>query len=221
MTTNGYLLSPSTFKELVEAGVTSYQISLDGPENIHNLTRIKANGEGTFERIWSNLISIKNSDYQNVNILLRIHLTKDNLSSMSKFMLELRNHFVGDPRFKILLKPVGRLGGANDSKLNLINNNEEESIIKQLKTLLYQNSPKINDFETDNICYASRPNSIAIRSDGSLVKCTVALKNERNIIGNIEPDGTLNINEKRLAPWLRGLITLNSEALACPNRMLL
>ncbi|KQU24559.1 radical SAM protein [Bacillus sp. Leaf13] len=226
ITTNGYLLSPSTFEELVEEGVTQYQISLDGPQNIHNLTRIKANGEGTFERIWSNLLSIKNSNHKNIKIILRVHLTKDNLPYMSNFMLELKNHFVGDPRFNIFLKPVARLGGSNDSSLNLVDKNEENSIIEQLKTLLYQNSPekqsspKINDFKPEDVCYASKPNSIAIRSDGSLAKCTVALNDERNIIGNIEPDGTLNINENRLAPWLRGLITLNSETLACPKHML-
>lgn len=217
ITTNGYLLSPSTFEELVEEGVTHYQISLDGPKNIHNLTRIKANGQGTFERIWSNLISIKNSDNQNFEIILRIHLTKDNLPYMSDFMLELRNHFVGDPRFKIFLKRVGRLGGPNDSKLNLINYNEDQTSIDKLKTLLYQDSHEINNFEPGNVCYASRPNSIAIRSDGSLAKCTVALNDERNSIGNIQPDGTLNINKNRLAPWLRGLATLDAETLECPK----
>ncbi|TXR95420.1 radical SAM protein [Bacillus sp. SH7-1] len=220
ITTNGYLLSPSTFKELVEEGVTHYQISLDGPKNIHDLTRIKANGKGTFERIWNNLMSIKNSEYKNFQILLRIHLTKDNLPHMSDFMGELRDHFVGDPRFQILLKPVGKYGGPNDHKLNVINDKEEQIFIEQFKSMLYQNSTEVNDFKTDNVCYASRPNSIAIRSDGSLAKCTVALHDERNSIGNIEPDGTLNINKNRLSPWLRGLVTLDSETLECPKRML-
>ncbi|UDW08397.1 radical SAM protein [Bacillus cereus] len=219
MTTNGYLLTPSTFEALVKEGVTRYQISLDGPKSIHNLTRIKANGEGTFEKIWDNLLYIRSSDHKNIQITLRIHLTQDNLAYMSDFMLELRKQFVQDPRFKIFLKPIARLGGPNDSILNLINKNEKESIIDQLKSLLYQNSPEssdINDFKSDPVCYASKPNSIAIRSDGSLAKCTVALQDEQNNIGNIELDGILNINQNRLAPWLRGVFTLDSEALACP-----
>lgn len=223
ITTNGFLLSPSTFEDLVEEGVTQYQISLDGPENIHNLTRKKANGEGTFERIWNNLLHIKSSNHDNIEITLRIHLSKDNIPYMSDFMLELRNHFVGDPRFKIFLKPIERLGGPNDSTLGLLNRDEKEPTIKHLKSLLYQNSfSEMNDFNLnqDYVCYASKPNSIAIRSDGSLAKCTVALNDERNSIGKINPDGSLNISQDRLAPWLRGLFTLDSETLSCPKRML-
>ncbi|MEC2257861.1 radical SAM protein [Bacillus cereus] len=218
MTTNGFLLSPSTFRELVKVGITSYQISLDGPKDTHDLTRVKVNGEGTFETIWSNLLNIRCSNQNNIEIILRIHLTRDNLEYMNDFMLNLKREFIGDPRFKIYLMPVGRLGGPNDNKLNLINKDEKENIIQQLKLLLYGDSPQTNELIPPEICYASKPNSIAIRSDGSLAKCTVALNDERNKIGNINLDGTLTIDQSRLAPWLRGLITLDYLSLACPKK---
>ena len=58
MTTNGYRLSSQRFLELSRAGVERYQISLDGPRQIHDKTRLRSDGAGTFDRIWGNLISI-------------------------------------------------------------------------------------------------------------------------------------------------------------------
>ncbi|WP_321145810.1 radical SAM protein, partial [Bacillus mycoides] len=220
MTTNGYLLTPSTFNNLVEVGITEYQISLDGPKDIHNLTRIKANGSGSFETIWKNLLSIKQSNHSNVKIILRIHLTNENLPYMKDFMLELKKHFVNDSRFTVFLKPVAKLGGLNDENLDLINSSDRVSIIQQLEAILYEDSQRLETNTQPNICYAARPNSIAIRSDGSLAKCTVALQDERNSIGNINPDGTLNIIQERLAPWLRGLTTLDRLDLSCPKQKL-
>lgn len=55
MTTNAYYLTPSLFSELTEAGVLDYQITLDGPRDLHK-TRLRADGKGTFDRIWKNLL---------------------------------------------------------------------------------------------------------------------------------------------------------------------
>lgn len=66
------------------------------------------------------------------------------------------------------------------------------------------------------ICYAAKPNSLLIRADGRIGKCTVALTDERNTIGQVNPDGTLTIDNDRLRPWVRGLATLDARALECP-----
>jgi len=42
------------------------------------------------------------------------------------------------------------------------------------------------------ICYASKANSLVIRADGRIAKCTVALNDERNHIGDLKPDGSLD-----------------------------
>src|SRR6266850_5496840 len=40
MTTNGYLLDTPAVERLAELGISSYQISLDGPEDLHDQTRV-------------------------------------------------------------------------------------------------------------------------------------------------------------------------------------
>ena len=69
---------------------------------------------------------------------------------------------------------------------------------------------------TDYVCYAAKANSYVIRADGRIGKCTVALTNDANCIGHILPDGTLDLDAKKLAPWLSGWKTQDGAALACP-----
>jgi uncharacterized protein len=63
---------------------------------------------------------------------------------------------------------------------------------------------------------AAKANSYVIRADGRVGKCTVALRSDNNSIGHILQDGTLEIDAKKLAPWLTGWKTQQREALACP-----
>ena len=70
--------------------------------------------------------------------------------------------------------------------------------------------------EPQYICYAAKANSLLIRSDGRIGKCTVALDDDRNTIGRICEDGTIELDNLKLRPWLRGLDDLSVSALACP-----
>ena len=58
MTTNGALLDVDVAKRLYHIGIRQYQISLDGWGDVHDQTRRRRNGKGSFKKIWSNLIAI-------------------------------------------------------------------------------------------------------------------------------------------------------------------
>src|SRR5690606_22612548 len=66
------------------------------------------------------------------------------------------------------------------------------------------------------ICYAAKANSLLIRADGRIGKCTVALDDDRNTIGSLRPDGTIEIDNEKLRPWLRGIESLDEQDLGCP-----
>jgi uncharacterized protein len=53
--TNGSLLTPDVSERLVELGVESAQITLDGPRELHDRRRPMASGEPTFDRILRHL----------------------------------------------------------------------------------------------------------------------------------------------------------------------
>ncbi|MGA5673933.1 radical SAM protein [Bacillus bombysepticus] len=214
MTTNGYLLSPSTFSKLINIGILDYQITLDGPSKIHNQTRLRADGQGTFNKIWSNLIAMKEFT-EPFSITLRIHVSPNNISELEELITSLHNNFIDDKRFKILFKTIGHLGGINDSNFEIFSGHKKEEIINQLERKFY-GKDYIKKEKEPYICYASRPNSLTIRSDGSLGKCTVALSQSHNNIGSINPDGTLKINQEHLSLWLRGLSDFDYNILGCP-----
>ncbi|MBD1835210.1 hypothetical protein H6F61_21610 [Cyanobacteria bacterium FACHB-472] len=44
----------------------------------------------------------------------------------------------------------------------------------------------------------------------------MALYDDRNKIASLQPDGTLKLIPGRLAPWVRGIETLDTATLHCP-----
>ena len=218
MTTNGYLLDYKTANALANVGVRRYQISLDGPREVHNKTRLRADGNGTYDKIWSNLLAIRNSSLP-VSILLRIHFSADTFQLLDPLIEDIKKEFLLDPRFSVVFKAIGRWGGENDHAIKVLSKKKKEQAVRSLQTKLFGenlDSPQ-NLPEPDNyVCYASRSNSLVIRSNGDVAKCTVALYDDRNKVATLQPDGTIKLIPGRLAPWLRGMETLDFDTLGCP-----
>ncbi|NVI84315.1 radical SAM protein [Janthinobacterium sp. BJB401] len=218
ITTNAYTLNKFTFESLAELGIRSYQISLDGDKIEHDKTRKLTSGNGSFSKIWSNLISIKSSKLQ-FQIVLRIHLHKDNVESVKLLLDKIYHEFYSDERFSIFFKAVGDWGGDRVKEMNLMMSSAE--VIAGLNTYLTQLGwylPRTSEVieSTVRACYAALPNSFVIRADGSLAKCTVAFNDERNGVGKINSDGTLTIENKAMQSFMRGFQSMNPLDLLCP-----
>lgn len=218
MTTNGYFLDYETASALADCGVREYQISLDGPREVHNETRLRADGQGTYERIWANLLAIRNSSLP-VSLLLRVHFSADTVPSLLPLLEDIKTQFLTDSRFSVAVMPIGRWGGANDAAIQLMSKDKQEQAIATfLRVLFGENvsSPQNLSRMDGYVCYASRSNALVIRPNGHVGKCTLALYDERNKVGTLQPDGTIQLIPGRLAPWLRGLETLDPKVLSCP-----
>lgn len=218
MTTNAYLLDIKTALELSNLGIRKYQISLDGPKNIHDRSRLRADGSSTFDRIWSNLLAIRNSSLP-IEITLRIHVAVDTCNFLDPLLEDIKREFLSDSRFSVFFKAIERLGGSNDESIQQFSRAEHDLVMNKLKDKLFGDNHKSlqnKDLPDNYICYASRPNSLIIRANGDIGKCTVALYDERNKIATLQPDGTMEVIPGRLAPWVRGLETLDPVTLACP-----
>lgn len=220
-TTNGALLTRARFERFHELGLRHYQISLDGYGAVHDATRRRANGNGTFDQIWKNLKAISRSD-RDGSIMLRIHLLPHNIPSVLELLDQIQCD-LADPRFKLFFKPVGHWGGPNDGQFDILkaSSAEFEAAMHVIKARLVGMSNPVIENGPDaaglpEICYASRANSLGIRADGRIAKCTVALNDPRNAIGQILPDGRLEIDREKLAPWLRGFEGFDLATLGCP-----
>lgn len=219
MTTNGYLLNINILQKLVSLGVNKYQISLDGLEDIHNKTRVLKNGEGTFNVIWNNLKSIRNSNLR-VSILLRVHFSADNCNEINQLINSINYEFGNDKRFTVIFKDIGHYGGANDSQINLLKNEDKKQWL-YLYTQKIKNKSQLRTLEENYICYASRPNSIIIRANGDICKCTIFLNDNRNKVGYLDDDGNMFIYKDRLIPWFIGFEKMNMKLLKCPMQQIL
>jgi uncharacterized protein len=219
MTTNAWGLTLETLKSLVALGVRDYQITLDGPAHLHDQVRRRADGAATFERIWSNLRDAHASALA-FNINLRIHIRPDTADEVRRWLPELEETLLCDPRFKVLLKTVEHLGGPNDAVVRVYRNDRErEAVVAPLYKRLGARGAFRNDIFA-RACYAGRPNAWVVRSNGDLARCTVALRDPANRVGRLTEDGELDIDAERLRPWFHGLPSLADEVLACPAKSL-
>lgn len=215
MTTNGYFLDASTFANLISLGITSFQISLDGPERSHNLSRRLANGGQTFDAIWKNLVECKR-EKRHFNIMLRVHFSADTLKEAFLLTHLINKEFGSDQRFSIFFKGIEKLGGKNDDKIQTLSKAALKEALDELKGA---SSLSTHDIKADSgcyICYASKPNSLVIRANGRIAKCTVDFFSEKNDIGVISPSGKVELDQDKVRWWMRGFLSQNEFELGCP-----
>lgn len=217
ITTNGYLLDVRKFIMLINAGITSFQIVLDGPRGLHDRARFRIENKSNLERIWYNLNEIKQL-YHDFEIILRLQVTPENYRSMYDFINQLKFNFKNDKRFKIFFKVFENIAGPNAGMFSILGNKTKIEILNRLSEHVGNDMP-IHTLNADNqayICYAASQNAWVIRTNGTLAKCTVALEDERNSIGRINPNGSLSLDQNKMQLWLRGLKTKDVVSLTCP-----
>lgn len=225
VTTNGWYLDKDLLIQLLDYEQNQFQITLDGWEDTHDRTRKLRSGAGTFNRIWANLLAARDVE-RDFRVLLRLHLTESNFSSLEVLCARIAEEFGNDDRFHFNFQDVRPLGGPGNSSTRRMDEADVQCRIDRLSTLLCSRSPRVvtedrfashSSVEAQQyICYASKANSLVIRADGSIAKCTVALSSQKNKIGRLHEDGTLDIDNELLRPWIRGLSTRNLSELSCP-----
>ncbi|WDE14342.1 radical SAM protein [Thalassomonas haliotis] len=247
MTTNGYLLDKNTLEAFINLGITHYQVSLDGTGQAHDKTRVRINGQGTFDRIWQNLLSFQSS-HLHFSILLRMHVTKTNGRAMLALAHLVRRNFGKDKRYHTFVRGISNLGKSVRGDVSEYVPKDKQgldALISKIKVILagegektvnneYQTKPgdqessdnKSNDTDNNDkadnpyICYAAKPRQLLIRADGRLAKCTIMFDDDRNNLGKINRDGSLDLDGQKMALWTRGFASLDKSELACPAKAL-
>ena len=155
-------------------------------------------------------------------VLLRVHATRENLSELGGFIQQLAACFADDSRFRLSLRPVRRLGGPNDAALAVLDP-EEEPRLEVLKSEAKKKGLTLHSGAFDSPgslqgCYAAAANSLVVRSNGDLAKCTVAFHHPRNRVGVLLPDGGVRLDTEKMLGWLRGVFNEDDASLTCPMK---
>jgi uncharacterized protein len=151
-------------------------------------------------------------------VTLRIHILNSNVDAMPDLVTDINDAFAEDRRFSVAFTPIERLGGPIDNELPVMSSSERASSIRELTSLLRYPEQEAghDDTAAPYVCYAARPNSLAIRADGTIAKCTVALRDPQNSIGRLERDGSVTVDKSKFRYWIRGLASMNEQELSCP-----
>ncbi|MCJ7481764.1 MAG: SPASM domain-containing protein [Thermodesulfovibrionales bacterium] len=200
ITTNGYLLNKSRIKELIQVGYHNFQVTVDGPAELHNRTRILQDGTGTFTRVFNNIVLLAQA-HPKVKISVRVNFNQDNLHSIP----ELLKLFPSPIRsqLRVVFEPIF---GENSISAN---DNIPSSEISISLTKYYSLAKKLGyDVTLGNIqpgklvyCYAERNNQFIINYNGDVFKCSVSTFDPKNRIGSLSSDGKINIEKEQLSVW--------------------
>jgi len=105
--TNGYLMDGTMASHFKDIGITQAQITIDGPQPVHDARRKLMNGKGTFDRIVENLTVT--SDILEINV--RINIDKANVESACDVVLLLKERGIL-PRVRVSFAQVKSSGAA-------------------------------------------------------------------------------------------------------------
>ncbi len=221
MTTNGYLLNAEKVKQFYDYSITVYQITIDGFR--HDENRPLLDGRKTLNKLVDNLIEIqKLPEKYNFKIIIRYNILEKNEDL--RWYDKLSEIFKKDNRFSVLIRVVSDFGGENIKNINLLNQGTYKEVLKQhinYATELGLNVEN-NLIKTPfaSLCYASLKNSYIVRSNGRIVKCTLMLDDNKNLIGHA--NSSVVIDEERNNLWHQSKIEDKclqcNYILACLNK---
>ena len=206
MSTNGYYLTKERFIELLARNVHRYMVTLDGAREVHDQRRKLSTGGKTYETIIGNLKELRSIDAF-FAIDIRINFDKDNAGDVPELLRMLSESFKGDGRFQILIRPVGRWGGPQDDLIPNCDRTAADTYLWELTEYGLEQGLTLSETIADtlmpsgSVCYAAKPNSLVIGSDGQLYKCSVALDDEMNQVGRLHKDGRMELDTDKISLW--------------------
>lgn len=213
MTTNAYNMTPEVFDMLYRNKIYIYQITLDGAKAEHDKQRVKADGSGTFDRIFDNLMYIRNNKqkYRLAKITIRTNVTRDIMLNLDEFLDLYQTHFASDERFTLRFTEANQyeqdIDEQDDSRLLKSDYLERKEFLDIIYSDEYrERMTSIGDIvnmftPTRYLCYAAARDGYVIDAELNVFKCTVHFDLDENKIGYINDNGDMVIDETLNKKW--------------------
>jgi uncharacterized protein len=186
--TNGYLLDKPKIKKLNELKITDIQITLDGPEDLHDSRRVLANGKPTYRKIVNNIVALMSSSYEG-SCNVRVNLDKNNLSSFFDLRRYLMERFKG--------KNFSVYGGLVETSTEHPYNSSCNMCAKEWKDFTIEQYRHVSDTPSEgiypqknvfNICSANSIGGFVIGPYGEIYKCWEDVGKAEMVVGSISED---------------------------------
>lgn len=216
MVTNGYLVTEQVVEKMKEAQIMSCQITVDGPERIHNTRRILKDGTGSFNQIIKNIKLLKKND---INVNIRVNIDKTNLEYVEELLTFLEENGLQD--LHINFGQVTAYTEACSSIAgNCLSTKEYSSANINLQKLLHKHGFNADDYPyypgiKSNYCCADQINSFVVDPKGFIYKCWNNIGSEEDAVGNV-----LRLKDPKVEETMRSIkwVEVNpfeGECLSC------
>jgi uncharacterized protein len=183
LVTNGVRLGAGVAAGLVDAGLDSVQITLDGGRSSHDETRTTPHRTPTYDRILGNLLCAIDAG---LNLTIRMNVTRANVDTVAAALSDLRSA-LGPHEAAIELAAIHDIGIGFDGVI------EGHHADAERFALLYEEAHKLG-FRVEP--YSSRPcvfceydpgeHGAIINADGYLYPCWDALGRDGVAVGSVD-----------------------------------
>lgn len=204
MTTNGRLMANRALtRNILDAGVDQFQITLDGSEDVHDYTRPGANGEKTYAQTLAGLYILQEQAGDFTCTIRVNHSTMTSDDNILKKFHENMRRFVGDYRFQLYHVAASDMGGDPDRSL-FLDIASARKTVQRANDMSLEYGLQLNDsfhVPGGRVCYAALPDRFGVLPGGTLIKCTDDIFAPHNSVGRLTPEGKLELNDNHRL-WL-------------------
>lgn len=205
--TNGYLLSPEMIERLADCYISRYQITLDGPPEVHDRRRKAKSGDGSFWRIINNISHFM----ERFRVDIRVNVDRHNVADLDTLVALLDKEGI--------LAHCG-LGFAHVDAVTETSSTYRDACIAMpdfaAETLgVYSRNEATLGAppfpELPHTCGALGPNSYVVDPQGRLYRCWTVIGDASEMIGDIHTPENVAFGDSLRAFDLRS----DSECLTC------
>lgn len=215
LVTNGYLMTKEKIEQFDRLHITFIQVTVDGLEEEHNLTRIHKQGKNTFTKIIENLDTFFNIYNQRNTIAMNIRVNLDRRKDYLKKFLEVRSFFKKRYSHDNLFVSPGFIEDIKANGFNATCEFDRASIKDFYKELIKSGLSGYSLYPKNQIneCAVRSQTNFVIGPKGEIYTCWENIGHEKFIIGQLNDKGMPEIeNESFYLRYLTDADYLTEEA---------
>ncbi len=208
MVTNLTLLQADDIEKLKKSKIFWFQVTLDGPENIHNRRRFEFNEINSFKKIIANIKLLLQNDFK---VDLRINIDKSNVNYISELLQTVKNEIGIHANLTLYPARVSsyNINVCSSAKSNCIDTIDDWSdtvvdFFRQcikfgfINNILDRMIPK----PTIVPCSAEFANSFTLDPEGNLYKCSLTAGQKDKAFQNVCNATELNTTSNNYLKWI-------------------
>jgi len=204
MTTNFTLLD-KRIEDLIRRREMFVQVTIDGPQELHDKRRMSANGEGSYSKIIGNLRQM-HEDGLTKYVHLRINVDNETVQYADRILSDLDGLY-GSVYFSVVVHHLG----ANDCHKELCVKEERysEYVTKTNSVLAACGLPVHRPFGKRAPCSLVCPNQYFVDCNFDVYGCDCLINHPECKIGRIDLNGHLSLNDEYFRQM--GVTVTNTE----------